>query len=273
MFNKFCDYMFNLLHHPLKVLKEKSKLYTLFIVFGRCFDDIRSSISNVIKESNLNTASGIYLEEIAKDRNMLRYSNENDEKFRQRIMLKVNISKMLGTKKGLIYAINSLSYNCQIEPCYMYDNKRWAEFYVIIIEDIDNINYSLNIIKDTIMEVKQASSKPNFAMKYDIVNVTKNKFNVQLELMYKINYWNNYLTSLFYDSTASYEGRYIYSGYKEKLDKLGTIKLQLIEMKINVKIANLQKFRFESKTEYRYNSKYFYDSSIKYNSGIRREEI
>lgn len=149
MFEKFSDYMFSLVHYPLKVLKKKSKVYILFKVVGFQYDDIKNKVLEVSKQSNINTATGVYLDKLAIDRNMFRYENEKDNQLRKRLIAKAEIMKKSGTKQGIILALNSLGYDVEIEPCYLYDKERWAEFYVIAIEDIDSSYYKFDIVKNT----------------------------------------------------------------------------------------------------------------------------
>lgn len=126
MFKKFKDYMFFLLHAPLKILQEKSEIYKLFNVLGNEFDEFKNNILEVEKQSNIFSAENFYLDLLASDRNIARFQNETDEDLRRRIMLKADVSKMAGTKKGVILALNSLNYEANIEHCYLIDKNRWA---------------------------------------------------------------------------------------------------------------------------------------------------
>lgn len=271
MFNKFSNYMFSLVHYPLKVLKEKSKIYILFKVVGLQYDDIKNKILEVSKQSNINTATDIYLDKLAIDRNMFRYEGEDDDKLRRRLISKPEVMKKAGTKQGIILALNSLGYDVEIEPCYLYDKKRWAEFYVVVIEDIDNSYYNFKIIKDTVMEVKQASSKPNYAYKFIINNSIIEKFTYKLDLLFNINFWGIVSKKIYYDGQIQYNSDYDYGKYL--LSKLPEINLNKIDLKITFKNDIKNNISIETITYYKYNGTYKYDGYISYISGATKEEV
>lgn len=271
MFEKFSDYMFNLVHYPLKVLKEKSKIYILFKVVGLQYDDIKNKVLEVCRQTNINTATDIYLDKLAIDRNMFRYENEEDSQLRKRLIAKVDIMKKSGTKQGIILALNSLGYNAEIEPCYLYDKERWAEFYIVIIEDIDNSYYKFDIIKKTVMEVKQASSKPNYAYKFIINNPITEKFTYKLDLLFTINFWGVVYKKIYYNGQIKYDGSYDYGKYL--LSNLPEINLKQLDLKISFKNEIKNNVSVETIANYKYDSTYKYDGYISYIGGTTKEEL
>ncbi len=271
MFEKFSDYMFSLVHYPLKVLKEKSKIYILFKVVGLQYDYIKNKVLEVSKQSNINTATDIYLDKLAIDRNMFRYENEEDSQLRKRLIAKVEIMKKAGTKQGIILALNSLGYDVEIEPCYLYDKERWAEFYLVIIEDIDSSYYKFDVIKKTVMEVKQASSKPNYAYKFIINNSIIEKFIYKLDIIFSINFWGIQYEKIYYNGKIQYNGNYDYGKYL--FLNLPEINLKRLDLKISFKNEIKNNVSVETITDYKYNGNYLYDGYIVYISGTTREEL
>ena len=271
MFEKFSDYMFNLVHYPLKVLKEKSKIYILFKVVGLQYDDIKNKVLEVCRQTNINTATDIYLDKLAIDRNMFRYENEEDSQLRKRLIAKVDIMKKSGTKQGIILALNSLGYNAEIEPCYLYDKDRWAEFYIVIIEDIDNSYYKFDIIKKTVMEVKQASSKPNYAYKFIVNNYITEKFTYKLDLLFTINFWGVVYKKIYYNGQIKYDGSYDYGNYL--LSNLPEVNLKKVDLKIYFKNEIKNNVNVETIANYKYDSTYKYDGYISYIGGTTKEEL
>ena len=271
MFEKFSDYMFSLVHYPLKVLKKKSKIYILFKVVGLQYDDIKNKVLEVSKQSNINTATSVYLDKLAIDRNMFRYENEKDNQLRKRLIAKAEIMKKSGTKQGIILALNSLGYDVEIEPCYLYDKERWAEFYVIAIEDIDSSYYKFDIVKNTVMEVKQASSKPNYAYKFIINNPIIEKFIYKLDILFTINFWGVIPKRIYYNGQIQYNGTYDYGKYL--LSNLPEINLQRLDLKISFKNDIKNNVSVETTADYKYNGNYLYDGYIAYIGGITKEEL
>jgi len=161
MFEKFKDYMYYLLHYPLK----NNKLYILFTVLGSIFDQIKETMFEIRKQSNTLTATGKYLDICGKDRNMARLTGEDDESFRRRLSMKVEIAKRAGTYEGMKLALAAIGYeNSRIEPVYLEDADRWAEFAIYLSGKEQSCIYDLKIIVDEIMKVKQASAKPSFGI-------------------------------------------------------------------------------------------------------------
>lgn len=117
MFKKFNDYMWYLIHAPLKAKKTSGDIYILFKVLGIIFDDVKSVLAEVKKQGNILTAEGKFLDLCGKDRNMLRFQNEDDESYRKRLLMKVEIAKRAGTEKGMQTALDMLGCNADIGLC------------------------------------------------------------------------------------------------------------------------------------------------------------
>lgn len=213
MIEKFQDYMWYLLHYPLKAKGYASKIYILFIVLGMLFDDIKERFLGVHKQGNILTATCHYLDLHGKDRDMPRLKNEDDESYRKRLLLKVEIAKRAGTKKGLELALLSLGYYTNIKPVYEVYPERWAEFYVIMYEPKEKEVYDFDIVKNTVMDVKQASSKPNYIFKYPIHFDDKNIYDMRLYLRLGINFYGG--EYLYFDDSWDFgNDKYFFDGIK-----------------------------------------------------------
>ena len=273
MFEKFKDYMFFLLHAPLKILQEKSEIYKLFNVIGNEFDRLKNNALNVEKQSNIFSSTGEFLELLANDRNIIRYQNETDEDLRRRIMLKPDVMKIAGTKKEIILALKSLNFEANVEPCYLTDKSKWAEFYIIINDSlIKKMNYNFKIIKETVMEVKQASSKPNWVFRYDLHNNIENKIIYKLDLIYNINFWGSNYDKAFNDGNLVFNGNFLNNGYKGVNTKSTLKKLNL---DIGIKIINSieNSVKIETRADYFNDGIYTFDGTITNNSGKEVIEI
>ncbi len=178
-YDNFKDYMYYLLHKPLKT----NTLYKLFTVLGAEIDEVKETIFRVREQSNILTATGKYLDLHGKDRDMYRYKNEDDESFRERLIYKFIISQKAGTLRGLELVLKSLGYDdANIKALYLEDGTKWAEFYINLNAGDKRVTLQdLDIVHNEIIKVKQASSKPNY--------YAENKLDVDNSLVYgAINY-------------------------------------------------------------------------------------
>lgn len=218
MFQKFSDYMWHLLHYPLKAKQYASDIYILFVVLGKMFDGVKETALQIPKQANILTATGKYLDLCGNDRNMPRLKNEDDESYRRRLLMKVEIAKRAGTKKGMELAIRSLGYEPEIEPTYKIDPERWAEFYVWLVDSLDSKQiYDYYNIMQVIMEVKQASAKPILGFKYGGHISTKLSQEYRIYLIFTINFFNTIY--LYLDNTWEIDGTYVINGIKSGAKK------------------------------------------------------
>lgn len=166
MFDKFQDYMYYLLYSPLKrVTKLKNQFYILFKVFGKVFDQTKQDIFRVREESMIISASEKLLEEHGRDRSMKRLKGEDVENYRVRLSMKNIIAEEAGTNKGMLLALKSLGYErSYIEPFYIHDSDRWAEFTVYLASKQQSGINDITIIDREVMKVKPASGKPAYGI-------------------------------------------------------------------------------------------------------------
>lgn len=166
MFEKFQDYMYYLLYGPLKkISKVKNQFYILFKVFGKVFDQTKQDIFKVREESMIISASRNILEEHGRDRDMQKLKGEDIENYRIRLSMKNIIAEKAGTNEGILLALKTLGYEkSYIEPYYMYDTERWAEFIVYLGgKNLSSIS-DLQIIDNEIMKIKPASGMPAYGL-------------------------------------------------------------------------------------------------------------
>lgn len=269
MFEKFSDYMWYLLHSPLKVKRLGNSIFTLFIVLGILFDEVKEQFLSIQKQGNILTATGRYLDLCGRDRNIPRLKNEDDESYRKRLLMKVEVAQRAGTLKGLEIALNALGYKVEIRPAYLEDETRWAEFWVILDEEIDRHEiYDFKVIKQTVMEVKQASAKPNYGFRYHIDVENLNKLETHICYTIPLNFYNN--IPLYLDGTWQLDGSYSLSGLK-----IGKKQESRVSMKIgtSVKSGSSCNGSVEMNTMWTLDGTYLLDGSKKLNAGIWKEEL
>lgn len=172
MFEKFSDYMYYLLFGPLKkVIKKGNQFYIFFKVIGKLFDRTKQDIFRVREESMIISASELMLDEHGRERDMPRLKGEDIESYRMRLLMKNVIAEQAGTKNGILTALKALGYDkSYIEPYYIHDPDRWAEFLVYLSSSAPIGVNDIAILDNEVMKVKPARSKPNYAIEEGVGN-------------------------------------------------------------------------------------------------------
>ena len=160
-YDRFGEYMFDLLFGPLKKGKRAiNQFYIFFKVIGRVFDGLKKDALRVRDETNIATASPIMLPVHGQDRNMPRLAGESIEGYRTRLAMKGIIAEKAGIKEGMCYALAALGYEQSTIKSFAYqDPERWAEFTVDLGPGNPNAVRDVLKICNELEAVKEASSK------------------------------------------------------------------------------------------------------------------
>lgn len=163
LFDKFCDYMYSLLAGPMKKVRHSvNNFYILFKVLGKRFDENKKDLFRVREETYIISASEPMLNIFGKERDMPRLDGEDLENYRLRLMMKNIIAEQAGTNDAVLIALKSLGYpTAVVEPFYLTDPERWAEFIVYLDENIAGIK-DISLIDREISKIKPASAKANY---------------------------------------------------------------------------------------------------------------
>jgi hypothetical protein len=163
-YDRFGEYMFDLLFAPLKKGKRAvNQFFIFFKVIGRVFDGLKEDALRVRDETNIATASPVMLPVHGQDRNMPRLAGESVEGYRTRLAMKGIIAEKGGLKDGILYALAALGYEqSTIEPFVFQDPERWAEFIVFLKGSQQSGVNDLNVIDAEVCKVKEGSSKPAY---------------------------------------------------------------------------------------------------------------
>ena len=167
MFNTIGEYMFFLLHTPLKKgVQVRNQFKVLFKVIGKLFDQIKADIFRAQEAGMVLTASPELLEEHGKDREMPRLKGEDVETYRRRLSMAAITAELAGTNAGALAVLDSFGLpSSTLEPYYLRDTTRWAEFIVWLRPEANqmppivlaNLNYEVR-------RVKEIGAKPNYGL-------------------------------------------------------------------------------------------------------------
>lgn len=169
-FQTFGEYMFSLLFSPLKKARNGINQFQIFFyTVGGLFDQLRDEVFRVREEASILSASAPMLSEHGNDRAMLRYADETAEEYRLRLASKVMVAERAGTKQGVIMALRALGYSkVYIEPYYLRDPSRWAEFIVWLPPNDGSMPpVSLTSVFRETCAVKEAGAKPSFGLQME----------------------------------------------------------------------------------------------------------
>lgn len=172
--DKFRDYIWYLLTKPFKILKKAQNQWWIWAkVMGGWWDEVKDDLQRARDETTIATCSDIMLQIHAEDRGpdgITQYVGESNDAFRSRIAMYDETERLGGTRDGIILAVNSIGYE-DVEhvwlPRYNGDWDRWAEFVIIINEDVANPQptSTANLIRE-VRDKKESTSKDNYLIRY-----------------------------------------------------------------------------------------------------------
>lgn len=213
-YDNFKDYMYYLLTSPFKRVKKSiNNWYILCEVLGSWFDECMNDIYRAREESMVATCDDIMIPVHAADRRMSRNPGESNASYRKRIAWYIEIKRLGGTNIGVERAIKALGYANPLlvrAVDLLGDENRWAEFYVLLENDIDFIEpVAFEVLRNTVRQIKYSGAKDNYLFRYYI---TINELTEQLFARYHtvlviVNY--NYLML---DGSWNLDGAQILSG-------------------------------------------------------------
>lgn len=132
-FDRFGDYMFDLLFAPLKRGKKAVNQFYIFLkVVGRMFDGSKEEMLRAREESSVVSCSDVMLPIQGQDRDMVRLKGETLEGYRTRLAMKGVIAEKAGTSEGIRSLARAFGYD-HVEIEKSPDPERWAEATVQFI--------------------------------------------------------------------------------------------------------------------------------------------
>jgi Phage tail protein (Tail_P2_I) len=180
-------YMWWLLPNTLKKkLQGESLISKLLNIFGEELDESKTETLNMRREMLIATATGEYLDEHGRERDLERIPGETDDEYRFRLISAYVVKKRGGTIPGMIEACALLGLEVEVSEVYKTDPTRWAEFELQIIGgDLNILNQS--IFYQTIQALKPAHTRVVYTVLMEI-----DKFD-DFEIMDEGNYFDRFI--------------------------------------------------------------------------------
>jgi len=128
---KLADYLWWLLPAFLKKKERTASLVARFCeVWGGILDTARSTLIDIIPQLVVETASGEYLDMLARARQIFRGEDETDESLRTRVLAAHEIKRKGGTIPGMENGLAAIGYTVEVDEPYKGIVEKWSRFVV-----------------------------------------------------------------------------------------------------------------------------------------------
>ena len=155
---KLADYLWWLLPVFLKKKDRAASMIAQFCeIWGERLDEARETLTAIIPELLAATASGDYLDILARQRQVFRGIGESDDSLRARVLAAHTIKRKGGTIPGMIEGLEKVGYEVEVsEP-----NKGtsiWSRFVVRVL-GWDGVVADQSVFYQTVRELKPAHTR------------------------------------------------------------------------------------------------------------------
>jgi len=128
---KLADYLWWLLPAFLKKKERTASLVARFCdVWGGILDTARTTLVDIIPQLVVETATGEYLDMLARARQIFRGEGETDESLRIRVLAAHEIKRKGGTIPGMIGGLAAIGYTVEVEEPNKGNPAKWSRFLV-----------------------------------------------------------------------------------------------------------------------------------------------
>ncbi len=156
---KLADYLWWLLPVFLKKKDRAASMVAQFCeLWGERLDEARETLTAIIPELLAATASGEYLDILARQRQVFRGTGESDESLRARVLAAHTIKRKGGTIPGMTEGLARLGYSVEVLEPYK-GTSTWSRFLVHILT-WDGVVADQRVFYDTITQLKPAHTLP-----------------------------------------------------------------------------------------------------------------
>ena len=130
---KLADYLWWLLPAFLKKKERTASMVARFCdVWGGILDTARTTLIDIIPQLVVETATGEYLDMLARARQIFRGEEETDESLRTRVLAAHEIKRKGGTIPGMEAGLASIGYTAEVDEPNKGTDK-WSRFVVKVL--------------------------------------------------------------------------------------------------------------------------------------------
>ncbi len=155
---RLADYLWWLLPTFLKK-KERGQALTgtLVDLLGDVLDDARTTLTEVVPQLLAATATGEYLDRLARQRAVYRGVGESDASLRARVLAALAIKRLGGTLPGMVQGLGALGYLVEVLETYG-GTPQWSHFLVRILA-WDGVVTDQRVFYDSVRRLKPAHTR------------------------------------------------------------------------------------------------------------------
>jgi len=155
---KLADYLWWLLPASLKKKERPASLVGRFCdVWGGILDTARTTLVDIIPQFVVETASGEYLDMLARARQIFRGEDETDESLRTRVLAAHEIKRKGGTIPGMEEGLAAIGYTAEVEEPNKGTDK-WSRFLVRVF-GWDGVVSNQEVFHQTVRQLKPAHTR------------------------------------------------------------------------------------------------------------------
>jgi hypothetical protein len=155
---RLADYMWWLLPEFLKRKgRQDSLVGGLCNAVGDRLDDARTTITEVIPLLLVQTATGDYLDRLARMRQLARGVGEPDESLRVRVLAAMTVKRNGGTIPGMLEGLAGLGYLVEVDEPFK-GSPKWSHFLVRIL-GWSGVVLDQTVFYDTVRRLKPAHTR------------------------------------------------------------------------------------------------------------------
>jgi len=226
----FAKYLYKLAHRIFKrgETGKTSDIEKFAGAMGPNYNGALECMFELRKQAIVATAIGNALDAHGQDRLMPRYSGENDDSYRLRLMNAYSYYQALGTKSSIITTLTRLGYTVNdIEELYLTDSDRWAEFIVSLGWDTETsiVELDMKPVRDTVKKMKPGHTKmAQIDISFQPVTI-ENIIGIESRSIHRttVNYYGNRV--IYLDGTWLLDGSELLGGYVNSQDNNATLRL------------------------------------------------
>ena len=155
---RLADYLWWLLPSFMKKRERRLALTgSLVDLLGESLDGARATLTEIIPQLLAATATGEYLDRLARLRTVFRGVGETDESLRTRVLAALAIKRLGGTLPGMVQGLATLGYVVEVLETYR-GTPHWSHFLVRIL-GWDGVVTDQHVFYDTVRRLKPAHTR------------------------------------------------------------------------------------------------------------------
>ena len=130
---------------------------TLVDLLSGVLDDARTTLTEIVPQLLAATATGEYLDRLARQRTVFRGVGETDDSLRVRVLAGLAIKRLAGTLPGMVQGLATLGYAVDVLETYR-GTPHWSHFLVRIL-GWDGVVTDQHVFYDTVRRLKPAHTR------------------------------------------------------------------------------------------------------------------